>query len=162
MLKFAIGLFSGVALGVISMMLLPASEPDAQSASPPATTEPDETAAEAVADAESVAPVTPAYMVVLGTVTDREAFMEGYVSKLAPIYEKYNGHYISLGGSHEVLEGETGFESHVISQWPGGMEDARAFWASPEYAPLKQARIDNNWGTFDVFLIGGLPQPTGE
>lgn len=100
----------------------------------------------------------PAYMIVLGTVHDRDAFMQGYAAKLPPIYEKYGGHYLALGGRHEVLEGKPQFESHVISQWPS-MEAARAFWDSPEYAPLKRARIENNWGEFDVFLVEGMPAP---
>ena len=36
------------------------------------------------------------------------------------------------------------------------IEDARAFWASPEYEALKAARIDGGWGRFDVFLVDGL------
>lgn len=106
-------------------------------------------------------PDKPAYMIVLGTVHDRDAFMQGYAAKLPPIYAKYGGHYLALGGTHEVLEGETHFESHVISQWPS-LEAARAFWNSPEYEPLKQARIDNDWGTFDVFLVEGMPLPNSD
>jgi uncharacterized protein (DUF1330 family) len=98
----------------------------------------------------------PAYMIVLGTVHDRDAFMRGYASKLAPLYDKYGGHYISIGGSHEILEGQTAFQSHVISQWKSS-DAARAFWNSPEYAELKRARIENKWGDFDVFLVEGLP-----
>ena len=97
----------------------------------------------------------------VGTVTDMDAFMAGYASKLGPVYAKYGGHYLSIGGTHEVLEGETHFKSHVISEWPGGIEDARAFWASPEYEALKAARIDGGWGRFDVFLVDGLPPKIG-
>ncbi|RMF07470.1 MAG: DUF1330 domain-containing protein [Alphaproteobacteria bacterium] len=101
----------------------------------------------------------PAYLVVLGKVHDREAFAKGYVAKLAPIYEKYGGEYLAVGRNHEVLEGEGAFESYVISRWPS-MAAARTFWTSEEYAPLRQARIENNWGTFDVFLLEGLPSTT--
>jgi uncharacterized protein (DUF1330 family) len=105
--------------------------------------------------------ITSAYMVVTGTVTDRDAFRAGDASKLAPLFEKYGGRYIAIGGKHEVLEGETGFASHVISEWPGGSADARAFWTSPEYAALKQARIYGNWGRFDVFLVEGVARLAG-
>ena len=37
------------------------------------------------------------------------------------------------------------------------MQAARDFWASPEYEPLMRARIDNDWGDFDVLLVQGLP-----
>ncbi|MDJ0919487.1 MAG: DUF1330 domain-containing protein [Henriciella sp.] len=99
----------------------------------------------------------PAYMIVLGEVYDRPAFMEGYVAKLPPLYEKYGGHYIALGGGPtlEVLEGDYAPASYVIGKWDS-MAAARAFWNSPEYAELMAARIDNAWGDFDVLLVQGL------
>lgn len=103
----------------------------------------------------------PAYMIVLGTVHEREAFMQGYVAKLPPLYDQYGGRYIAIGGDHEVLEGETSFKSHVMSQWTNA-DAARAFWNSPEYAALKHTRIKKGWGDFDVFLVEGLPQPKCE
>ena len=50
----------------------------------------------------------PAYMIVLGEVYDRPAFMEGYAAKLPPLYEEFGGHYIAIGGGPgiEVLEGD--------------------------------------------------------
>lgn len=99
----------------------------------------------------------PAYMLVLGEVLDGKAFGEGYVSKLPPLYEKFGGHYIALGGGVEVLEGEYAPPSYVIGKWPS-MDAARAFWNSPEYDELKQARIDGGWGDFDVLLVKGLPE----
>lgn len=105
-----------------------------------------------------VAKSAPAYMLVLGEVHDREAFMEGYASKLGPLYDKYGGSYIAVAGgaSVEVLEGDYSPSSIVLGKWES-MEAARAFWNSPEYAPLKAARIDNDWGDFDVILVQGLP-----
>lgn len=102
----------------------------------------------------------PAYMLVLGQIHDREAFMAGYASKLAPLYEKYGGTYLAVTGgpSVEILEGDYSAASVVIGKWKN-MEAARAFWNSPEYAPLKAARIDNQWGDFDVILVQGLPEP---
>ena len=99
----------------------------------------------------------PAFMVVNGTINDRDAFLEGYVSKLAPIYEKYGGTYVAAGRNFEVLEGEGDFQSYVISKWHN-MEEAREFWNSPEYDALRNARIANNWGTFDVILYEGLEE----
>lgn len=107
---------------------------------------------------ESVAD-TPAYMIVLGEVFDRPAFMEGYAAKLPPVYETHGGHYIAIGGGPgiEVLEGDYSPPSYVISKWPNA-DAARAFWASPEYDVLRRARIDNGWGDFDVLLVQGLPE----
>ncbi len=105
----------------------------------------------------------PAYMIVLGEVFDRPAFMEGYAAKLPPVYDKYGGHYIAIGGgpSIEVLEGDYAPPSYVISKWSNA-QAARDFWASPEYDVLRRARIDEGWGEFDVLLVQGLPvAPSG-
>lgn len=99
-----------------------------------------------------------AYLVVLGEVYNRTEFMEGYAGKLPPVYEQYGGTYLAVGGGHqiEVLEGHYSPPSFVISRWES-MDAARRFWNSPEYAPLKRDRIDNNWGDFNVLLVEGLP-----
>ena len=97
----------------------------------------------------------PAYLVVLGDVYDREAFMSGYAGKLGGLYEKYGGEYIALGQNKDILENGKEFQSFVISKWPS-MEAARSFWNDPEYVKLKDARIDNNWSQFDVYLLEGL------
>ncbi len=100
----------------------------------------------------------PAYMIVLGEVFDRPAFMDGYASKLAPLYAEYGGAYLALGGGPgiEVLEGDYAPPSYVLSKWPNA-QAARDFWASAEYDQLRRARIDNAWGEFDVLLVQGLP-----
>ncbi len=100
----------------------------------------------------------PAYMIVLGEVFDRPAFMEGYAAKLPPIYEQFGGYYIAIGGGPgiEVLEGEYSPPSYVVSKWPNA-QAARDFWASEEYDVLRRARIDNDWGAFNVLLVTGIP-----
>lgn len=105
---------------------------------------------------EAVEP--PAYMIVLGEVFDRPAFMDGYAAKLPPIYEQFGGHYIAIGGGPgiEVLEGEYSPPSYVVSKWPNA-QAARDFWASEEYDVLRRARIDNDWGAFNVLLVTGIP-----
>ena len=107
-------------------------------------------------------PDTPApeqggvYMIVLGKVLDRPAFMAGYAARLPPLYERYGGQYVAVSGNTGVLEGAPGFESVVIARWPSEAA-ARAFWTSPEYVDLIRARTDNNWGEFTVVLVPALP-----
>ena len=100
----------------------------------------------------------PAYMIVLGEVFNRPAFMEGYAAKLPPLYNEFGGAYIALGGGPgiEVLEGDYAPPSYVISKWPSA-QAARDFWNSEAYDELRRARIDNAWGEFDVLLVAGLP-----
>ncbi|MEE4212550.1 MAG: DUF1330 domain-containing protein [Parvularcula sp.] len=106
--------------------------------------------------ADETQPETPAYLVVIGEVHDREAFMQGYAAKLGPLYARYGGSYLSIGGQVEVLEGDLQPESLVLARWPS-MEAARAFWFSPEYQELRRQRRDNDWGRFDVLLVPGIP-----
>ena len=108
------------------------------------------------ASAQGAAP-KPAYLIVLGDVYDREAFMSGYSANLAPLYEKYGGEYLAVGRNKDVLENGREFQSFVISKWPS-MEAARAFWADPDYEKLKVDRIDKGWSEFDVYLLQGLPE----
>lgn len=53
------------------------------------------------------APQTGAYMIVMGTVYDRQAFMSQYASQLAPLYERHGGSYVAVTGDVETLEGDT-------------------------------------------------------
>jgi uncharacterized protein (DUF1330 family) len=138
-----VGFVAGAALaGVGAAQILSAS------AEPRPATEP--TANDAAAK--------PAYLVVLGEVLDQEKFARGYVAKLPPIYAKHGGVYLAAGRNFEVLEGEGEFKSFVISKWPS-MDAVRSFWTSPEYDALRRARIDGNWGRFDVYALEGLPAP---
>lgn len=110
------------------------------------------------AESQAAAPESPAYLIVLGEVFDRPAFMEGYAAKLPPLYEEHGGTYLALGGGPgvEVLEGDYTPPSYVVSKW-ANMQAARNFWNSEEYDVLRRARIDNEWGDFDVLLLQGLP-----
>lgn len=108
---------------------------------------------------QEAAPEPPAYMIVLGEVFDRPAFMEGYAAKLPPLYAEHGGAYVAIGGGPgiEVLEGDYAPPSYVVSKWPNA-EAARSFWNSEAYDVLRRARIDNAWGEFDVLLVQGLPE----
>ena len=115
------------------------------------------------ANSQQAAPEAPAYMIVLGAVLDRPAFMEGYAAQLPPLYEEFGGAYLALGGGPgiEVLEGDYAPPSYVISKWPSS-QAARDFWNSDGYDVLRRARIDNSWGDFDVLLVSGLPEAPAE
>lgn len=110
---------------------------------------------------QDAAPETGAYMLVLGTVYDRPAFMSQYASQLGALYARHGGSYVAVTGDVETLEGDTPFESVVMSRWPD-RESARAFWNDPEYRALADLRIENEWGDFNVVLVDALPRPAGE
>lgn len=111
---------------------------------------------QAQADESAGPPETGAYMIVLGTVHDRPAFMSRYASQLAGLYERHGGSYVAVTGDVTTLEGETPFESVVMSRWPD-IESAQAFWNDPDYRALADLRIENEWGDFNVVVIPALP-----
>lgn len=152
------GLWAAMATGLVGAPATPALPLTGESPVAPApapASAPAPARAPAIAPAEPVAaPSAPAYLIVIGDVYDRAAFIPGYAQKMPAIYAKYGGEYLAVGRNSEVLEGDAEFTSYVISKWPS-MDAARAFWNSEEYAPLKDARLDNNWGKFDVFLVEG-------
>ncbi|MFN7053968.1 DUF1330 domain-containing protein [Hyphomonas sp.] len=96
------------------------------------------------------------YMIVLGTVFDRPAFMAGYAAKLPPLYERFGGRYVALTGQPGILEGTPGFESVVMSHWPSEAA-VRGFWTSEEYEQLIRDRTENGWGEFTVVIVPALP-----
>jgi uncharacterized protein (DUF1330 family) len=103
--------------------------------------------------AAAEAPLRPCYMIVMGTVTNRDAF-RAYSGALPPLYARFGGEYLAIKRGPQVLEGSFGHESVLISRWPS-CAAANAFWASPEYRQLVEMRKD--WGAFSVILAEGLP-----
>lgn len=106
---------------------------------------------------------TPGYLLVLGHSLVPEK-MARYSQALPPIYEKYGGFYLAIGGPGrgvEHLEGPWFDHSLVLGQF-GAPEDVRSFWYSPEYEEAKKLRKDG--GEFNVFKIAGsdVEAPTGE
>lgn len=99
---------------------------------------------------QAATPAPGCILVIQGTVTDRANFFGRYVAALPPLYERFGGSYLAVGRPLETLEGELDFQSVVMSRWPS-CDAARAFWNSPEYRALAEAR--QPWGRFDVFLI---------
>jgi len=97
----------------------------------------------------------PAYLLVQGTVTDREGF-GAYSAALPPIYRRYGGEYLAVVPSPqvEVAEGNAENRSIVLARFPSRAA-ARAFWDSPEYAAAKKLREGK--GTFFVTILDGLP-----
>lgn len=49
--------------------------------------------------------------------------------------ERFGGRYLVRGGKMEVMEGAVDGERVVVVEFPT-IEDARAFYTSPDYAPL--------------------------
>lgn len=80
----------------------------------------------------------PAYVVVDIEIHDPVSYEE-YRRVAPPSIAAYGGRYLVRGGSLGILEGEWQPTRLVVLEFPT-VEQARAWWASPEYAPAKAMR----------------------
>ena len=98
-----------------------------------------------------------AYIVVDISVNDPAAYEE-YKKLAPPSIAQYQGRYIARGGATETLEGSWSPTRLVILEFPS-MAQARAWWASPEYAPAKALR--NRSASSKMVVVDGLPGVAG-
>lgn len=87
-------------------------------------------------------------------ITDPDALAE-YASQTLPTIQAYSGRYLAIGGDIEVKEGASMVTFPVLIEFPN-LEDANAWYDSPEYAPLKQLR--HGAGIFNATFFPGLPE----
>lgn len=95
----------------------------------------------------------PAFMIITAQVHDRDAFMNAYAKPAAALVAAHGGEYVFRGRSAQLLEGDFGDGSAVLVTRFPDMASLRAFWDSPDYAPLKQAR--EGLATIQVVAVEG-------
>ena len=79
-----------------------------------------------------------AYVVVEIEVLDKDRY-EHYKQLTPPTLAPYGGRFIVRGGAAETLEGDWSPPRFVIVEFPS-IEQAKAWWASAEYAEAKALR----------------------
>lgn len=80
-----------------------------------------------------------AYFIVEIDVQDGAAFEE-YRKQVPATIAKYGGRYLVRGGRTETLEGDWQPKRVVVLEFPS-LEQAKKFYDSPEYGPLKALRL---------------------
>ena len=80
----------------------------------------------------------PAYVIADVEVIDPVGYEEYRKQVPAPV-TAYGGRYIARGGATEVLEGTWSPKRCVILEF-ANMAQLKAWWDSPEYAPLRAMR----------------------
>ena len=65
----------------------------------------------------------------------------------------YGGRYIARGGKADVLEGDWSPKRCVVLEFPSA-EQARRWWASPEYAEAKRLRQES--AATNMIVVEGL------
>ena len=99
----------------------------------------------------------PAYVVVDIEIHDPVRYEE-YRRVAPPSIAAYGGRYLVRGGTLGILEGEWQPKRLVVLEFPT-VEQARAWWASPEYAPAKAVR--QACTRTEMLLIEGAAPATG-
>lgn len=79
-----------------------------------------------------------AYLVADLVITDAAGF-EDYRAAVPATIAAYGGRYLVRGGATTVLEGDVSPNRVVILEFPS-MAQLRAWYASPEYQPLRTLR----------------------
>ena len=86
------------------------------------------------------------------------AKVERYLVGVFATVAQYGGRYLVLGGKSHVVEGDWQPTYPVIVEFADG-EQARRWYSSPEYEPLKALRLAGT-RTNAVFIEGATPQST--
>ena len=94
-----------------------------------------------------------AYLLANLTVRDAQK-LEAYRQAVPAVIAHFGGRYLVRGGTVETKEGEPGLNRVVMLEFPD-MAAARAFYDSPDYAPLRALRLAAADGA--VALIEGVP-----
>ncbi len=89
------------------------------------------------------------------TVRDAEAF-QIYRTRAAASIAQYGGRYLARGGAIEPLEGTWEPRAIIIVEFPS-MEQARAWYSSPEYASALEVR--DAALSRDLILVDGISVP---
>ncbi len=79
-----------------------------------------------------------AYLIADTNVINPERYEE-YKRQVRPMIERFGGRYAVRGGPHDILEGDWTPTRLVVLEFPD-MASLRAWYDSPEYAPLKVLR----------------------
>jgi uncharacterized protein (DUF1330 family) len=94
----------------------------------------------------------PAYIVADVDVHDPASY-ERYKALAPPAIAAHGGRYLARGGRTEVLEGSWSPRRAVILEFPT-LEQAKAWWASVEYAEGKALRQAS--AQTDMFVVEGV------
>jgi len=80
----------------------------------------------------------PGYLIAMIEVIDPKGFEE-YRQKVPATIAAHGGRYLARGGQVEVLEGSLPAKRLAIVEFPS-MAEAKAWWSSPDYQPLRAIR----------------------
>ncbi len=92
-----------------------------------------------------------AYMIVDNEVIDPEGFRE-YQKRVGSTLKPYGGKFLVRGGTYETVEGDWPLHRLILLEFPS-VEQARRWYQSDEYAPVKDIRLKT--AVTQVILVQG-------
>jgi uncharacterized protein (DUF1330 family) len=99
-----------------------------------------------------------AYIIARVNVTDWEAYRE-YMRHTPRVIQKFGGRFVARGGETVTLEGPEEALRVVLIEFPS-IEQAKAFYNSPEYARTK--RLREGGGEAQFVAVDGYPSEEWE
>jgi uncharacterized protein (DUF1330 family) len=96
-----------------------------------------------------------AYYIVEIDIQDQAKFEE-YRQKVPATIARYGGRYLVRGGQQETIEGTWRPKRIVVLEFPS-VEQAKRWYDSPEYRPLKELRRQTAHG--HIVLVEGVANP---
>lgn len=97
----------------------------------------------------------PAYAVSLVNVTNADQYPE-YAKRAGPAVAKHGGRFLARGGAKAIMEGDVPFARVVVVEFPT-MEQAKAFYNSPEYQEARSHRLGA--ADFNMVIVDGFTPP---
>lgn len=83
------------------------------------------------------------------SVIDAEKNRE-YARRVGATLSQFGGEVLAMADSTETLEGDLVLPTLIVIRFPD-MERVREWYDSPEYAPLKQLRLESTTGDLIIF-----------
>lgn len=93
-----------------------------------------------------------AYLVVRVKIRDRDVYSQ-YVARVPEIAKRFGGEFLVRGGAAQCLEGP-GFDGRLVVVKFPSVENAKAFYDSPEYQAAKAIRTPVSEAEF--MLVEGV------
>jgi uncharacterized protein (DUF1330 family) len=93
-----------------------------------------------------------AYIVAIVNIKDAARYQD-YAVLVPAAIEKYGGRFLARGGINTLIEGGLGANRVVVAEFPSA-DQAKAFYASPEYQAARQKRIGA--ADFTMMLCDGV------
>ena len=103
----------------------------------------------------------PAYFLAQIDVKEYDRYVAEYGLPLLGRLREVGGEVLVATKDAEVIEGEWSGNWTVVIRFPDA-ESARRWYESPEYAPLKRARVEELTHGGNIVLAPGLALPSGD